>query len=401
MDQSVRDHLWLAIIAGGQGTRLFPISNPERPKQFCQLDSKNTFIQTVIENFRPFVKPTQIIVITTNPTQTQLAREQVVPRGVLSQNIFEISPSYGYAGSMVKAAGLINGMDPGAIIINTPSDQYLGTDENFVETIESAIRGASIGEAVIVGVKVNDLVTAMGCGHAIYDSEADSGRGYYPIQGFVEKPKKADADRLMRSGSSACNTGINVWRPKRLLDSVKNGRYGASGIPTDALMKKLGKVVIAVGTFPWHDCGTLKSFYDISKKSANHKNASLGGGTFERIDCRRSLLYTEPGMELRVAGAEDDAIIFTTIDERPIITIAHLSESQRIKALAEDFLTHEDFLTDDFSFGARNNTVLCSNTSDELIVGFVGVENYAVYVSKESDGRLVAIVSQQKRREPT
>ena len=48
-------HVWLAIIAGGQGTRLFPISNPERPKQFCQLDSKNTFIQAVIEHLLPSV----------------------------------------------------------------------------------------------------------------------------------------------------------------------------------------------------------------------------------------------------------------------------------------------------------------------------------------------------------
>ena len=56
---------------------------------------------------------------------------------------------------------------------------------------------------------------------------------------------------------------------------------------------------------------------------------------------------------------------------------------------------HEDFLTDDFSFGARNNIVLGSNISDELIVGFVGVKDYAVYVHKKPDCTLEAAVSQQ------
>lgn len=399
MDQSRCEHLWVAIIAGGQGTRLFPISNPERPKQFCQLDEKNTFIQAVIEHFTAIgVKPTQIVVVTTTGDQTRLAREQVIPRGVLSQNIFEISARYGYAGSMVKAAEIIEGLDPEAVIINTPSDQHLVVDDNFNETINNAVTAAEKGEAVIVGVKVNDLVTAMGCGHAIYGMTHDPDSGCFPVLGFVEKPKKQEADRLMRSGNSACNTGINVWCPQRLLQCVRSNKLGSSGIATDVMMKKLGDVKIAVGTFSWHDCGTLKSFYEISKKTPNHKNASFGGGTFERIDCRRSLLYAEPGMELRVAGAEDDAVLFTMIGEQPIIVVAHLAESQRIKALAEDFLAHEDFLTEDFSFGARNNTVLCSNISDQLIAGFVGVENYATYVTKEPDGRLVAVVSQQKRR---
>ena len=57
-------HIWVAIIAGGQGTRLFPISHPACPKQFCQLDENNTFIQAVIENFKLIgIKSTQIVIV--------------------------------------------------------------------------------------------------------------------------------------------------------------------------------------------------------------------------------------------------------------------------------------------------------------------------------------------------
>ena len=96
-----------------------------------------------------------------------------------------------------------------------------------------------------------------------------------------------------------------------------------------------------------------------------------------------------------MTGARDEAIIFTVINGQPIIVVAKLDKSQRIKELAEDYARHEAILADDFSFGARNNIVLGSNISDDLIVGFVGVENYAVYANRRSDGTLEAAVSKQ------
>jgi mannose-1-phosphate guanylyltransferase len=385
------EHLWTAIIAGGKGTRLFPISHPDCPKQFCQLDERNTFIQAVVDNFTFLgVKPTNIVVITTSDSQTELAKKQCLPRGILSQNILQLSPQLGYAGSMIKATSEIYKLDPAAIIINTPADQYLVPDFEFKAAIESAVAGAKNGNSVIVGVKVNDIVTAMGCGHAIYE---ETNSPCFPVTGFVEKPDKKKADEIMRQGNSACNTGINVWRADVVNSIFENKRY--RGISTNKMMEMLGDLQVAVGYFEWHDCGTLKSLYDISKKSPNTKNATIGGGTFERTDCHRSLLYAIEGFELRVSGAEDDAVVFTSINERPIVVVAKLSDSQKIKLLAEDYLMHEEILTDDFSMGARNNTVLRSNVSDEIVVGFVGVQNYAVYVHRNADGNLEAVVSQQ------
>ena len=385
------EHLWTAIIAGGKGTRLFPISHPDCPKQFCQLDERNTFIQAVVDNFTFLgVKPTNIVVITTSDSQTELAKKQCLPRGILSQNILQLGPQLGYAGSMIKATSEIYKLDPAAIIINTPADQYLVPDFEFKAAIESAVAGAKNGNSVIVGVKVNDIVTAMGCGHAIYE---ETNSACFPVTGFVEKPDKKKADEIMRQGNSACNTGINVWRADVVNGIFENKRY--RGISTNKMMEMLGDLQVAVGYFEWHDCGTLKSLYDISRKSPNTKNATIGGGTFERTDCHRSLLYAIEGFELRVSGAEDDAVLFTSINERPIVVVAKLSDSQKIKLLAEDYLVHEEILTDDFSMGARNNTVLRSNVSDEIVVGFVGVQNYAVYVHRNADGNLEAVVSQQ------
>lgn len=387
------EHLWVAIIAGGQGTRLFPISHPGCPKQFCQLNEKNTFIQAVIENFASLgIKRTQMVVITTSEAQTTLAKKQCLSRGILSQNILQVDPKLGYAAAMVRATQSIYVLDQEATIISTPADQYLSADEDFRNTVKSAIfqvEGTDDNEAVIIGVKIGDIVTAMGCGHAIY--EEDYGP-CFTVTHFVEKPPRDLADKIMRQGNSACNTGINVWRAATINELFTGHSF--KGISTDELMEHFSDLKVAVGNFEWHDCGTLKSLYEISKKTPNHKNASLGGGIFERIDCRRSLFYADEGMELQASGAEDTAVLFTVINERPILVIAKLSESQKIKRLAEDYLAHEDILTADFSMGARNNFILRSNISDDVIVGFVGVDNYYVYIYRKPDGVLAAIVSQ-------
>ena len=80
-------HLWLALIAGGDGTRLWPISNMNCPKQFCQLPTGETFCQATVERFmRLGVKPNHIMVITTNDHQRALAIEQLTPLKVISPN---------------------------------------------------------------------------------------------------------------------------------------------------------------------------------------------------------------------------------------------------------------------------------------------------------------------------
>lgn len=389
----VEEYGWLIIVAGGQGTRLFPISHPRCPKQFCKFDDKDTFIQSVIDRFKSIgVKPTRIIVAVTNDCQEALAREQCIPRGVLSQNILRVNPNLGYAGSMVEASKFVYELDPKAIVINTPSDQYIAAGAEFTRTIKDAFESAKRGP-VIVGVKTGDIVTVMGCGHAIYN---EKGGPCYPVVDFVEKPDRETADKIMRKGNSACNTGINIWTAK-LINQLFSTDSEYVGISTDDLMAKLGNLKVAVGNFEWHDCGTLKSLYEISGKTPNHKNASIGGGVFERVDCRRSLLYAGEGMELHVSGSEDDAIVFTVINEKPVVVVAKHSHCQNIKLLAEDYFKYEEILAADFSMGARNNTVLHSNISGELVVGFVGVENYAVYVERKNNGDLVAIVSQQLR----
>lgn len=398
MDKS---NVWTAVIAGGQGTRLFPYSHPERPKQFCWLNKEDRFIQATIGNFsRQGVKKTQITVLTTNPQQTKLAKEQVVPRGILSQNIKEISPEYDYAGAMVKMTEMISKHDEDAIIISTPSDQYIVPDESFEATINHAIEEAAKGNFIIVGVRVSDIDTAMGCGHAIFDEK--TGDACYDVKEFVEKPDRKLADRIMRAGNSACNTGINVWRAKDLLAMFPKRKF--KGLATDELMRIIApKLKIAVGDFEWHDCGTLKSLYEanIAIRTPHHRNVSFGGGKIDRFECMDGLFLCDEGYRLHVAGSVDDAVIVSTFESHPIVAVINKNESARVKKLAEKFASIteiRELLTHSFSIEAQGNYVMRSNISRDIIVCFVCVDNYIVNAYRADDGMIDVFVGKQSSR---
>lgn len=387
------DDVYLGVIAGGKGTRLFPLSHKKCPKQFCPLNEDETFIQATVNRFAAIgIRPENMVVIVTTSDQMKLARKQLLRLGILSTNIHQIQPHFGYAGAMIKAADFIQNLNEDAVIVNTPADQYIVSDENFKETMRGAIESARSGIPTLVGVKVTDLNTVMGCGHAQYDLRDDA--YCKTVTGFVEKPNAEEADKLMRKGDTACNTGINAWMAKTVLAAAKDFIANDElSLETDELMNLLGNKKLAVGKFEWYDCGTLKSLYEISKKTPNHKNANSGKGSKFRYGCRGSHFYSIENVELHVTGVEDASVIATDIEGRMVITIVRLDESQTVRDLAEDYDRNGWSFTQDFSMGARNNRVLPTNISDEIQVGFVGVHDYSVAAIKYPDGRIVVLVS--------
>ena len=390
-------NLWLAVIAGGQGTRLFPLSHDNCPKQFCDLDKDNKFIQATVRRFTAIgVKPNHVVVVTTNARQTELAGEQLTPLGVITPNIYQISPDYGYAGAMVKAAEFIHEQDEDAIIINTPSDQFIEIDDEFIDTMKLAIRSAQADCPTVVGVKVNDLVTFMGCGHAVYDQDEV---GFCKVvKEFVEKPHKELAVSMMRAGNSACNTGINVWSATRILEATAHCNLEA-GLDTDELMALLGELKLAIGQFKWYACGTLKSLYQISKKTPNHKNATLGKGFVDRgKTCRGSLFYGIEGVNIWATNVHDAAVVVNEIDGKIVMAIVALEESQLVRELAEDFKRNQKILMHDYSIRARNNLVTDTNCSDQILVGFVGVTGYVVTALKKPNGEMDIVVSRSLQK---
>lgn len=377
------EHTFLAIIAGGKGMRLFPLSSPDCPKQFCVLPGGDTFIQDTVRRFVSVgIRLQNIIVIVTNDQQLALAKSQLLSMGVISPNILNISEDYGYPGSMVRAADFAHRIDANAVVVNTPSDQYIEENEDhFKLAVHQAIENAKRHHPTIVGVKVNDLNTFVGCGHAVYKQSA--GSKFFPIDKFVEKPKPALAEQMMREDNSACNSGINVWLAEDLLAayplkklekrvrSLRNPRSRLGEMKTNELMSEFKNLDLTVGEFGWHDCGTLKAYWEISNKTPHHHNASVG--EVYRSGCLDSLFITLPKVKLFATGIVGCAVVVNVIRGKLHIVDVDMDYSQQVKELAEKFYENEELLTMPFAiYGAINNSLIETNLFNDVCCSFVG-----------------------------
>lgn len=395
--ESIGNHLWLAVIAGGQGTRLFPLSNEHCPKQFCQLDNDNTFIQATVKRFYEIgVKANHVIVVTTTDRQTELATKQLTPLGVISPNIYQIEARYGYAGAMVKAAEFIYEQDPEAVIINTPSDQFISRKDgfdSFIDSMKLAIRSAEGGLPTIVGVKIRDLVTFVGCGHAVYD---DQGPDFCKkVVNFVEKPDEKTAKKMMRADNSVCNTGINVWTAETILNATSSFNLERDTLNTDDLMSVLGELRVAIGEFDWHDCGTLKSLWEVSAKTPNHHNASLGRGYVDRTECLGSLFIAPEGVEIYATDIEDGSVVVSEIDGFMYVACVAHEECQLVRQLVDHYQSNKRILSNDYSVKSRNCIVERTNFSDQIRVSFVGMDYISISAIKNRNDIIQITVSKR------
>ena len=372
------DKLWAVILAGGKGQRLFPLSNPMKEKQFVWISSETgSLLQNTIRRFISIgVKPTNVVIITTCDRQTQLASDDALSLGVLSQNIYQIAPDLGYTGAMNAGTEFVSRIDANAIIINSPSDQLIEKNASFKDSMQTAIEYASKGSFANVGVRITDLVTYMGTGHMQYDKE---GR----ITKFIEKPDRELADKLMREGNTACNTGINVWRADRFLDAVKGENL--KDMPTDKFMEILMRKDLraVVGTFPWYDCGTLSSLHDVGmamgKGTPDHHNVTYGnvkkGGT-QGTYCHESYIRAESGHRIEAYNIPEAAVIANFINGKPAFVACAKSESQRMREVAEEFER-----TGTLKVGPENE-VLLTDVSDECAIAVIGLPGAKIVVTK-------------------
>ena len=372
------DKLWAVILAGGKGQRLFPLSNPTKEKQFVWISPETgSLLQNTIRRFISIgVKPTNVVIITTCDRQTQLASDDALSLGVLSQNIYQIAPDLGYTGAMDAGTKFISRIDNSAIITNSPSDQLIEKNASFKDSMQTAIEYANKGSFVNVGVRITDLVTYMGTGHMQYDKE---GR----ITKFIEKPDRELADKLMREGNTACNTGINVWRADRYLDAVEGENL--KDMPTDKFMEILMRKDLraVVGTFSWWDCGTLNSLRKVGmamgKGSPDHHNVTYGnvkkGGT-QGTYCHESYIRAEPGHRIEAYNIPEAAIIADFINGKPVFVACAESESQRMREVAEEFER-----TGTLKVGPENE-VLLTDVSEECAIAVIGLPGAKVVVTK-------------------
>lgn len=353
---------YCVIMAGGVGTRFWPMSTTSRPKQFIDiLGTGKTLIQHTFDRFRNICPPENVLVVT-NEIYKELVLEQL-PELTEKQVLCEPSrrntaPCIEYANYKIKEE------NPDAIVVVAPSDHIILKEEEFVHDIKTAINAA----------KENNWLLTLG----IRPSRPDTGYGYIQykdkrvyekderlrkVKTFTEKPILEMAKSFLESGDFLWNSGIFIWSLKSImgafeeyLDDVDSlfkkgvGKYNTAeekqfidetylvcrNISIDyGVMEKAENVYVLDVDFGWSDLGTWGSLYTIRPKD-EQQNTVVGSNVmmYNSSNC----IVNVPDKKLIVLQGLDDYIV---VEEDNTLLVCKKEDEQQIRQFVDDVKTEK------------------------------------------------------------
>lgn len=345
---------YIAIMAGGVGSRFWPASRTARPKQFLDiLGVGKSLLRLTFDRFLKLCPADRIFVVT-NRQYRDLVLEHL-PELSESQVLCEPSRN-NTAPCIAYAAFKINAIDPAANLIVAPSDHVILDEAAFLETLQRGLAFTAAKDALLtLGIRPTRPDT--GYGYIRYE-RGEAAPGIHPVAQFTEKPDKERASAFLAGGDYLWNAGIFIWRTASVLSAFRQHAaniydllgcepavYNTSGeqafidrqypqtpnISVDfAIMEKASNVFVMPSSFGWSDLGTWASLHEESPKDA-------GGNV---VQGKNILLQEVSGSLIRVPS-EKIAVIkgledYIVVDEGDILVIFPKSKEQEIKQVTEE-----------------------------------------------------------------
>ena len=340
------------ILSGGSGTRLWPLSTPDRPKQFLSLVGEQTMLQeTAARVADPGLFASPMVVC--NATHRFQVAEQMRATGTMPQTIMLEPMGRNTAPAIAVAAQWLVQEDPDAIMLVLPSDHVIADVAAFHTAARMARDAAAVGYLVTFGLKPTQPETGYGYIRMADDAVAP---GVRRLGAFVEKPDKSTAEGYLASGDYLWNSGMFVLPAALYLQEVKRlepemhthcaAAVGAAERDADfvrlaaesfgkspaksvdhAVMEHTDKAAVVPADIGWSDVGSWASLHDILQKDAQN-NATVGNVL--HIDAVGCYLRSN-GPLLAAVGVSDLAVIAT----EDAVLIAPRAESQRVREVVD------------------------------------------------------------------
>ncbi|MFN0083643.1 MAG: mannose-1-phosphate guanylyltransferase [Ferruginibacter sp.] len=340
---------YVAIMAGGIGSRFWPMSRTDMPKQFLDiLNIGRTLIQSTYDRFVHFI-PAENIYIVTAAQYKDIVKEQLPELD--EKNILCEPSRKNTAPCIAYISYKLHQLDPNANLICAPADHLITEMQSFIEICKHALHFTShIKALVTLGIKPTNPNT--GYGYIQYESLA-AGDNIFKVKLFTEKPDKELAKTFLVSGDFLWNAGIFVWQVKNIVkafeknvpelhevfDAEKDSfntekEQGAidkiyplcTNISIDyAVMEKADNVYVIPSSFGWSDLGTWTSAYETFEK--DYLENAVGGNEVMIIDATKNMVQV-PQNKLVVLQGLDDFII---VDTQDVLLICKKDKEQEIK----------------------------------------------------------------------
>jgi len=312
---------WAVILAGGAGTRFWPLSTAERPKQLLPLAGDRPLLAQAVRRLDGLVPPNRVLILT-GPFLVERVTE-LVPEVPAAQVLAE--PRAASTGpALVWGANWIARRDPGAQMLSLHADWAVGDDAAFRVAAERALATARDHDVLVtVGVKPTRAET--GYGYIIPGGALSGNRHARRVQRFVEKPTATRAAQLRRR-RALWNTGLFAWGVARFLaEAAEHARELRPGLPAlasgdaatffaavtpaavdIAVLERTKRLAVVEGTFRWDDIGSWDSLFRI-RTPDSHGNIAVGNVTIGD-DVRRCVLWSE-NEHLAVSGITDLVVV--------------------------------------------------------------------------------------------
>ena len=333
-------NLYSVILAGGSGTRLWPISRELYPKQLLKLFGNKTLIQQTFSRLKKIIPPEKIYIVTTENFAEDIII-QLQKFSFAKENIIIEPYQKGTAPAIALAMKKILDIDKSAISLVCPVDHLIGTDAKFFNSVKIAFIATQNNSLVVFGVSPDNPTSEYGYIKTKKNKiEKDES---YEVEKFIEKPPKEEAERLIKEGC-LWNSGIFVWKNKTILNEIKKYLpqvYQNADIKSpesysliDAVSIEKGvlehskKIKAVSAQFKWQDIGSWKTLHKLLPK--NFDGNVLNENVFD-LNCQNCLIY---GVEKRVVAAIglNDLIV---IDTEDAILITHRDQTDSIKPTLE------------------------------------------------------------------
>lgn len=344
-------------MCGGVGSRFWPHSREERPKQFLDFfGTGRSLLQLTVDRVAGVV-PHQNIFLVTNKRYSALIREQIPE--IPSQNILEEPARRNTAPCVCWASHHIAAIDPEASIVTLPSDHLVLKEEAFREALRRGFEFVESGDYLLtLGIQPTSPQTGYGYiqqGENVKIGDYDN---FYKVRSFTEKPNREMAELFISTGEFYWNAGMFIWKAKSILRAFEKydpdtahlfdsaiGLWGTPGehtfiekhypsapsISIDyAIMEKADNVYVQTVDLGWSDVGSWKALYDASPKDTQG-NVTQKSRVITQ-DCEDNIIAVEGDKIVVVAGLKD----YIVADSGNALLICPKDMEQQIRQVVND-----------------------------------------------------------------
>lgn len=349
------DNTWCVIMAGGVGTRFWPQSRQEHPKQFLDiLGTGKSFIRHTFERFRRMVPAERFLVVTQRKHREQVLEHlpELKPEQVLCE-----PAGRNTAPCIAYAAYALHKLHPGARMIVTPSDHLVLNEEPFCEVVSECLDFIEGHEALMtVGIRPTRPETGYGY-IQISDNSPIS-----KVKSFTEKPNQELAQTFVQCGEFFWNSGIFIWKVSDIIAALERHQpeiadlfrsilphYGTPeeeaaiervygecrGISIDyGVMEKADNAYVRCGDFGWSDIGTWGSLYRHARKD-RYANAKPEEGCYT-YNTRSSIISLPKGKVAVIDGLKE----YIVVDTDDVLLICPRADEQNIRKYIDEVKYH-------------------------------------------------------------